>query len=134
MTAKVFRLVHEQAINNAIAYIRNAAHGMVVKISEPNRSLDQNATQWPILKAFSEQLQWPVNGQMIKMSEDEWKDVLTAAFRKESLRMAMGLDGGMVMLGMRTSQMSKRDFSEYIEFLYATAADRGVVVHRAERE
>jgi sugar phosphate isomerase/epimerase len=40
----------------------------------------------------------------------------------------MGLDGGIVMLGQRTSRFTKPQFAEWIEFLYATAADRGVVL------
>jgi hypothetical protein len=60
------------------------------------------------------------------MSPEEWKDVLSSAYRKESARLAMGLDGGVVMLGMRTSQMGKREFAEFIEFLQSVAADRDV--------
>jgi hypothetical protein len=63
---------------------------------------------------------------MVLMTPDDWKDVLTAAFRGESVRLAMGLDGGVVMLGQRTSKFTKREFSDWIEFLYATAASRGV--------
>ena len=43
----------------------------------------------------------------------------------------MGLDGGMVMLGARTSTMSKREFSEWLEFLHATAVDRGIELEPA---
>jgi hypothetical protein len=83
---------------------------------------------WPILEAFSQQLQWPVNGVMTTLTPEEWKDLLSAAFRKET-RVAMGLDGGFVMLGQRTSRFTKRQFSEWLEFLHSTAADRGVVVY-----
>jgi hypothetical protein len=38
------------------------------------------------------------------------------------------MNGGVVMLGMRTSTFTKQEFSDFIEFLYATAADRGVTV------
>jgi hypothetical protein len=44
----------------------------------------------------------------------------------------MGLNGGVVMLGLRTSRMSKREFSEYLEFLHATAAERGVRIYERE--
>jgi len=97
-----------------------------VTISEPNRTLEQNAAQWPILQAFADQLQWPVNGSMVWMTKEEWKDVLTAAFKRETVRVAMGLDGGMVMLGSRTSKFVKKEFSEWLEFLHATAAAREV--------
>jgi hypothetical protein len=106
--------------------------GHVVTVSEPTRSLEANAAQWPYLQAFAEQLEWPVNGKMCKLAPDEWKDILTAAFQKETARLAMGLDGGVVMLGQRTSKFSKKRFSEWMEFLIATAADRGVKVYETE--
>ncbi len=110
----------------ALEAVRTAPDGFAVTVAERTRSLEQNAAQWPILQAFADQLQWPVNGSMVSMSADEWKDVLSAAFRRETVRVAMGLDGGMVMLGMRTREMSKSDFSEWLDFLHATAATRGV--------
>jgi len=95
---------------------------------DPSRTLEQNAMQWPYLAAFSQQLLWPVNGVMSKMSEEDWKDTLTAAFEKETnLRLAAGLDGGVVMLGRRTSKFGKKKFSEWIDFLQAVAALKGVV-------
>jgi hypothetical protein len=106
--------------------IEDAPNGYAVAIKEPTRNLSQNAAQWPILQAFAAQLQWPVNGAMAAMSPDEWKDVLTAAFKRETVRVAMGLDGGMVMLGSRTREFTKKEFSEWLEFLNATAALRGV--------
>ena len=69
---------------------------------------------------------------MTHMTADEWKDVLTAGFRKEQARLAMGLDGGVVMLGQRTSKFVKSEFSEWLEFLHATAALRGVTVYKGE--
>lgn len=123
---RVFIMAHETARANAIQAVQNAPEGYTVTIAEPNRTLEQNALQWPILQDFADQLQWPVNGQMVWMTPDEWKDVLTAAFKRETARLAMGLDGGVVMLGMRTSQMGKKQFSEWIDFLKATAALRGV--------
>ncbi|MDE2022049.1 MAG: recombination protein NinB [Patescibacteria group bacterium] len=115
---------------NAERAVQEAPDGYSVTVAEATRSLEQNSAQWPILQAFSEQLEWPVNGGMVKMRPDEWKDVLTAAFRREAARLAMGLDGGVVMLGARTSTFGKREFSEWLEFLHATAAQRGVVIDK----
>ena len=106
--------------------IGQSPDGYMVRVTEPSRSLDQNAAQWPILTAFSEQLEWPVNGKMVKMTPDEWKDVLTAGFQQETVRLAMGLSGGVVMLGQRTSKMGKKQFSEWLDYLHATAIERGV--------
>lgn len=132
MDKVVFVLAHDVARMRAIDAVRNAPNGYAVVIQESNRTLDQNAAQWPILAAFSEQLQWPVNGHHVRMTDQEWKDVLSAGFKKEQVRLAMGLDGGVVMLGQRTSQFGKKKFSEWLEFLHATAVQRGVLVHSGE--
>lgn len=103
-----------------------AGHRLVLTLAPETRTQAQNRLMWPLLTCFAKQLQWPINGQMVYMTPDDWKDVLTAAFKGESVRVAMGLDGGVVMLGQRTSKFSKKEFGEWIEFLYATAALRGV--------
>jgi hypothetical protein len=131
MAKQTFILAHDMARQRAVEAVRNAPQGFAVTVGEPSRSLDQNAAQWPILEAFSEQLQWPVNGKLTTLTKEEWKDILTAAFRKET-RVAMGLDGGFVMLGQRTSKFGKREFSDWLEFLHAVAAERGVEVYVEE--
>lgn len=128
MSKRIFVLAHHEARRRAMAAVSEAPDGHVVEVREPRRSLDQNAMLWPLLEAFSEQLTWPVNGERVKLEADEWKDLLSAAFRQESPRVAMGMYGGMVLLGMRTSKMTKRQFSEFIEFILSEAANRGVNV------
>jgi hypothetical protein len=128
---RVYRLVHSQARQLALEAVRESPEGFVVTISEPSRSLDQNAMLWPILDCFSKQRQWPVNGQMEWLSREEWKDILTAAFEQEtSPRVAMGYGGGMVMLGRRTREYGKKKFSDFIEFLHSAAIELGVEVKK----
>lgn len=121
-----FQLVHDAARRRATAAVAAAPHGYVVHLKEPTRSLEQNARLWALLTRFSQQLQWPVNGAMQRLTPEEWKDILTAAFSNETQRVALGLNGGMVILGLRTSQMGKKRFGEFMEFIEATAAERGV--------
>jgi hypothetical protein len=123
---RTFIMAHNIARAGAIQAVQDAPEGYSVTIAAPTRNLEQNAAQWPILQAFADQLQWPINGNLEWMTPEEWKDVLTAAFKRETVRVAMGLDGGMVMLGSRTSTFSKAQFSEWLEFLHATAAARDV--------
>lgn len=130
---QVFNLVHNIARQRAAQAVMQAPDGFRVEVREPSRSLDQNAAQWPILQAFSEQLMWPVNGEMVKLEPEEFKDILTAAFHGETVRVAQGLNGGVVMLGRRTSKFGKKEFSEWIEFLHAAAAQRGVIVYPDKR-
>lgn len=111
-----------------------AGHQFELELRDVRRNSEQNALLWVWLTAFSEQLTWPVNGAMVKLSPEEWKDILSAAFKRESQRVAAGLDGGMVLLGMRTSQMGKREFGEFLEFVMATAAHRGVVLEEEVAE
>jgi hypothetical protein len=129
---KTLRINNQAARVAACGYINEAPDGYVVTIAEPNRTLEQNSAQWPILEAFSKQLQWPINGVMTTITDEDWKDILTCAFRNESPRVASGLNGGMVLLGQRTSKFSKKEFSEWMEFLWSVAADRGVVVYEKE--
>jgi len=127
MSKKTFILLRGDIRRRAADFIlRDAGDGYVVTVQEPTRNLEQNSLLWVLLTAFSEQLTWPVNGAMSYLTADEWKDILSAAFSRESPRVAQGLDGGMVLLGMRTSQMSKREFGEFLEFVQATAVERGV--------
>jgi hypothetical protein len=127
---KSFRLINEAVKRNCLAYISGLPakdeSPLIVTVKEEGRTLDQNSLLWPLLECFSEQLQWPVNGRMANIDSEAWKDILTAAYRNETQRVAAGLNGGMVLLGMRTSKMTKAEFSEFIEFLYAVGAERGI--------
>jgi hypothetical protein len=127
-----FILAHDLARRRAMAAVADAPAGMVVTVAEPTRNLEQNSLMWVLLQAFADQLVWPVNGQMVKLEAEEWKDLLSAAFRQETVRVAMGLRGGMVMLGSRTSKMGKRQMAEFIEFIMSEAADRGVQLEEVE--
>ena len=120
--------VIQQQVFPFLKAVLQGGHRWILTLKPETRSQAQNRLMWPILTEFSRQLEWPVDGRMTKMEPDEWKDVLTAAFRGESVRLAMGLNGGVVLLGQRTSKFTKAQFSEWIEFLYSVAADRDVTL------
>lgn len=94
--------------------------GYAVVIQEPTRTADQNSKLWPMLADVSRQVVW----YGTRLTQDEWKDVFTAALRKS--KVVPGLDGGFVVLGQRTSQMGKREFRDLIELMYAFGAQHGV--------
>ena len=126
---RLFILANPTARENAARYCMEAPDGDIAKFSEPTRSLEQNAAQWPILQAFAAQQQAVINGRLEWVTDEDWKDILTAAFNAELTRVALGLDGRMVLLGQRTSKFGKRRFSDWLEFLHAVAAEKGVVVY-----
>lgn len=93
---------------------------VVITLGRETRTDEQNDKQWPMLRDISIQVEW--FGQ--KHSPEDWKDILSAAWRKQ--RLVPGVDGGFVALGVRTSKMSKAEFSEYIEAIYAFGSERSV--------
>lgn len=95
--------------------------GWKITITPPGRTLDQNAKLWPMLDDLAKQVVW--YGE--KLDREDWKDVLTASLKK--YRVVPGIEGGFVACGMHTSKMSKRDFSELIELIYAFGAEKNVV-------
>ena len=127
MDKQIVFLIDDQRKSYAKQLIDQAPNDYVCEIKEKSRTLEQNAFQWPYLQGFSEQMQWPVNGEMTWLSKEEWKDILTAAFERETNpRLAAGFDGGIVMLGRRTSKYGKKKFAEWMEWLIAAAALKGI--------
>lgn len=89
------------------------------------RTPEANKKMWAMLHDVSAQVQWPVNGALTFLDADDWKNIFTAALRKHH-RVAQGIDGGFVFLGMRTSKMNKEQMSELIELMYSFGAERDV--------
>jgi hypothetical protein len=97
-----------------------APDGCVVSFKENTRSLEQNALLWSRLTELSERLPW--DGE--KLTPAEYKDLLTACLRKQ--KVVRGVEGGLVFLGARTSQMSKSEMNDLLTLMEAFAAERGV--------
>lgn len=89
------------------------------------RTFDQNALMWALLTDISRQVMWPVDGEMRKLDKDDWKTIVSAGLERHQ-RIAKGIDGGFVLLGKRTSRMTKTEMSELIELIYAFGAQQGV--------
>lgn len=84
------------------------------------RSDPQNRRMWALLTEVSQQVDW--YGQ--KLAPEEWKDVFSAALKKQ--KAVPGIDGGFVILGQRTSKMSRAEMSEMQTLIEAFGAQRGV--------
>jgi hypothetical protein len=123
MTARHLLVLANDAIREkAIRWIRGLPAGTRVEFKGPARSLDANALMWARLTDIAKQVEW--YGQ--RLSAEDFKDILTASLRKS--RVVPGIDPGTVVpLGIRTSDMSKAEFSELLALIDAFAAERGVV-------
>jgi|SRR6188508_1355353 len=115
--------------SNAIAAIMAAGDGEIVEIKPPTRSLEQNARLWASLHDIANQIEW--YGQ--KLSAEDYKDMLTASYRKA--RVVPGIDpGSFVVMGLHTSKMTKAELSDLLELAYAFGTERGVVFHDPQSE
>ena len=115
-----FILAHNQARQRAQQAIQTAPQGFVVRISEPTRNLEQNALLWSLLAQVSKTVVWYGS----KLTSDEWKDIFSASLKKS--KVVPGIDGGFVVCGQSTSKMSKRDFSDLCEVIFAFGVQQGV--------
>ena len=135
---QVFTLWERRHLDHMLRWIAEnwevfAAQGKPLSftVTETRRSVEQNSLMWVYLTAWSRQKTWPVNGRLVPLTPDEWKDVLSSAFLREEARIAQGLDGGMVLLGSRTSQFSGKTMTAFLEFIGAAAAQHGVTLDPA---
>lgn len=102
-------------------WIDNAPAGTRVDFRHNKRSTPQNDKMWANLTSISQQVEW--YGQ--KLDPTAWKDMFTASLRRYEV--VPGIDPGtFVPIGMRTSQLTKQEFSALIELIHAFAAERGV--------
>jgi hypothetical protein len=84
------------------------------------RSLNQNRMMWANLEDIAQQVVW----YGVKLTKDEWKDVLTAALKKQ--KVVPGIEGGFVVIGARTSKMTVPEMTELIELSTAFGTQQGV--------
>lgn len=118
---KMFRLVHAEARRRAAEAVQSAPEGYVVTIKPPTRNLEQNALMWALLSDLERQTDW----HGVRLTNEEWKDLLSAGLVKS--RVVPNIEGnGFVILGQRTSKMTKREFADLVDLILAFGNERGV--------
>lgn len=98
----------------------SAGHRLTLELRPEKRSDPQNRRMWAMLGEIAAQVDW--YGQ--KLSAEDWKHILSASLSKQ--RVAPGLDGGFVVLGLSTSKMTKAEMSELQTLMEAFGAEKGV--------
>lgn len=141
MTNKAkFVLVHDQARRNAAAFCMSAPDGLVVRFSDPVKKREQEEKYHAMCGDIAKVV--PFMGRMEGL--EEWKRLLVDAFvrvmRDEAKatgkpdpfadqgRVVPSLDGGgVVQLGVQTRRFTVAIAAQFIEYLYAFGAERGVI-------
>jgi hypothetical protein len=119
--SRALLVLSSQAIREKAArWVSIAPDGVRLEFKRPRRSLEQNSKMWAMLTEISEQLDW--RGQ--RYTPEDWKDYLMHALRKA--RWMPDEDGGMVPIGMRTSDLSKDEMGDLIELMTEFGARHGV--------
>ena len=123
MTAALF-ILNSPSIRQRVAALalRGAPDGSIVEFRANKRSTAQNARLHAMLTEVARQVTW----HGAKLTVTDWKRVFSAALKKE-LRMVPNLTGdGFVMLGERTSRMTKAELGELMDLIEAWGAQTGV--------
>jgi hypothetical protein len=128
MTRALLILASEAEKIKAIGWIKKAPWNTRVEFKAARRSPDQNSLMWCLLTELAEQLRW----HNLKLSAEDYKDLLSAGLRRE-VRTVPNITGdGFVLLGMRTSDMGRDEMSQMIELCYAFGARHGVTFREPE--
>jgi len=118
-----FVMSHEKARENALNAVRNAPEGFSVVVEPPKRSGEQNKLIHSALTDLGRRMGWKFGG--VDVDLDSLKIIFMVAFRRinniAGSRFVIGLDGHPVDLGVKTSKLTKKECSEFIEMINAYA-------------
>ena len=123
MSRAVLILSSSEIREKAIRWIRGLPDNTRIEFKKPKRSLPQNAKLWAMLTEVSEQVVY----HGLRLTPDDWKLLFLDSLRRE-VRNVPNLDGnGIVSLGRSSSDLSKDEFGDLLEIIYAYGAHNDVV-------
>jgi len=96
------------------------------------RTDEQNRLLWALLTDISRQVMWPVDGELVNLDKEDWKHILSAGLKRHQ-RIAKGIDGGFVELGLSTRKLTKPDMAMLLEICMAFGAEHQVQWSEPER-
>ena len=115
-------LANDVIRERAVDWIRRLPQGTRVEFKAPRRSLPQNDRFWASLTDVATQATHCGR----KYDAPTWKAIFMSAFGKE-VQFVPSLDGTeLVPIGQSSSDLSKFEMSELLEFIYAWGSQNGV--------
>ena len=122
MDRHTFHITSRGQLITAFKHADKQAFPFVVEVRDVTRTDTQNAMLWPLLKAFSEQVE--LKGQ--RLDPDQMKCVFMHAIGREISTLPTLDEKTWFPVGFRSSRLTKQEFSELLSFIEAEAAQRGV--------
>lgn len=112
----------------AAAWARKAPTGTRIEFKAAKRSLPQNDRLWAMLSDVAQQAKHCGRSY----TADAWKVLFMHACGRE-VQFIPALDGStFIPWGQRSSDLSKQEMSELLDFIAAWGAENGVVFHDPE--
>lgn len=122
MTRALLFLTTPAVRQRAAEWALTAPHGSRLELKGPKRTTDQNSRLWAMLTDVADQMEH--EGR--KYTSDAWKAIFLAAIGRE-VEFIPSLDGKtFIPWGQSSSDLSKAEMSELIEFIAAWGAEQGV--------
>lgn len=81
------------------------------------RSTEQNRLLQPACRDLSRGLKWQSNGELVRLSVDEWRWLVCADILGQ--RAVRGIHGGVVMLGGSSRQLRKQECTDAITLIFS---------------
>lgn len=118
------REVRERGIN----WIRRAPANTRVEFKAEKRSLDQNSRMWAMLTDVATQKEHAGR----KYTADQWKVLFMHACGRE-VQFIPSLDNAtFIPWGQSSSDLSKQEMTDLIDFIFHWGAENGVTFHEPE--
>jgi hypothetical protein len=105
-------------------WIDNAPDLTRITFKRNRRSLPQNDRMWAMLTDIATQATWHGKKRTTKV----WKDLFSAAVLTAAggIEVVPGLDGGIMLVGLRTSEMTVAQMADLITYMESWGAQNGV--------
>jgi hypothetical protein len=114
----------------AIKWVTNAPPGTRLEFKQARRTIPQNDRMWAMLTDIAKQKEHCGR----KYTVEEWKCLFMHACGRET-QFVPALNGnGFLPLGYRSSDLSKQEMSDLIEFMQCWGAENGVTFHDQAHE
>ena len=125
---RIYRLVHDEARRRASNDAMNAPEGWVVTVSEPTRSLDQNAKFHALCSDVAKSGALWMGRQL---SAAQWKVMFVSGHAIATgvgADILPGIEGEFVNVRESTARMSKKRGASLIEYVLAWCAENEILL------
>jgi len=125
VTRALLILSTERERRKAIDWVSKAPDGTRLEFKAPRRTLPQNDRMWAMLTDVAQQKEHCGR----RYTADQWKILFMHACGRE-VQFVPSLDGStFIPWGQSSSDISKAEMSELIEFIFSWGAENGVRFH-----